>query len=403
MPRFRYKAVNSNGELLEGETQAGTQEAVIERLKELGHTPIHVDEYDATLHGFRSFWSRRHSAQKEVGHFTRDLVTLLRAGVPLERALEMLAELSEERATTELLNRLLEDVRGGAALSEAMEAQQGIFSPFYVNMIRAAEAGGALEAVLSRLAEFIEQYNTLKSNVKTALIYPGILVTITILSVIVLMTYVVPQFSALFEEMGQELPLLTRIVIGAGEALQASWWVIAALLIAGWFYLRYLLARPFFRKRWDRWVLGLPLAGDLIVKIEVSIFARTLATLLASGVPLLTALAIVKDTLGNYELREALVLVSESARQGKGLADPIMQTGRFPKLVAHLIRVGEESGNLDSTLSRLAEIYDDEVRTTIQRTLSLMEPVLIIGLGFIIGGIIMSILVAILSVNELAF
>ncbi|MGD8999181.1 MAG: type II secretion system F family protein [Granulosicoccaceae bacterium] len=403
MPRFRYKVVNSNGELLEGETQAGTQEAVIERLKELGHTPIRVDEFEATQQGFRRMWSRRHVAQKEVGRFTRDLVTLLRAGVPLERSLEMLAELSEERETTELLNRLLEDVRGGAALSDAMEAQHGVFNPFYVNMVRAAEAGGALEAVLGRLAEFIEQYNTLKSNVKTALIYPGILITITVLSLIVLMTYVVPQFSALFEEMGQELPLMTRIVIGTGEALQASWWIIVALLIAAWFYLRYLLARPAFRKQWDRWVLGLPLAGDLIVKIEVSVFARTLGTLLASGVPLLTALAIVKDTLTNHELREALGLVSESARRGQGLAGPIMQTGRFPKLAAHLIRVGEESGNLDTTLSRLAEIYDAEVRTTIQRILSLLEPVLIIGLGFIIGGIIMSILVAILSVNELAF
>jgi general secretion pathway protein F len=403
MPRFRYKAINAGGELLEGEIQAASHDAVIERLKELGHTPIHVDEFEATQRGFRRLWPRRRGVQKDVGRFTRDLVTLLRAGVPLERSLEMLVELAEEREMAELLNGLLDDVRGGAAMSEAMEAQQGIFNPFYVNMIRAAEAGGALEAVLARLAEFIEQYSALKSKVKTALIYPGILVTITVLSLAVLMTFVVPQFAALFDEMGQELPLLTRIVIGAGEALQASWWVITALLIAIVFYLRYLLARPAFRKQWDKWILGLPLVGDLIVKIEVSIFARTLGTLLASGVPLLTALAIVKDTLSNHELREALVLVTEDARRGQGLAGPIMQTGRFPKLAAHLIRVGEESGNLDATLFRLAEIYDDEVKTAIQRMLTLLEPVLIIGLGLIIGAIIMSILVAILSVNELAF
>lgn len=403
MPRFRYKAINSGGELLEGDIQAASHDAVIERLKELGHTPIRVDESEATQRGLKRLWPRRHGVRKDVGRFTRDLVTLLKSGVPLERALEMLGELSEEHEMTELLNDLLDDVRGGAALSDAMEAQQGIFNPFYVNMIRAAEAGGALEVVLSRLAEFIEQYNALKSNVKTALIYPGILVTITVLSLIVLMTFVVPQFAALFEEMGQELPLLTRIVIGAGEALQASWWIIAALLIAVVFYLRYLLARPAFRKQWDKWSLGLPLVGDLIVKFEVSIFARTLGTLLASGVPLLTALTIVKDTLNNHELREALGLVTESARRGQGLAGPIMQTGRFPKLAAHLIQVGEESGNLDETLFRLADIYDDEVKTAIQRMLTLLEPVLIIGLGLIIGAIIMSILVAILSVNELAF
>lgn len=403
MPRFRYKAINSGGELLEGDIQAASHDAVIERLKELGHTPIRVDESEATQRGLKRLWPRRHGVRKDVGRFTRDLVTLLKSGVPLERALEMLGELSEEHEMTELLNDLLDDVRGGAALSDAMEAQQGIFNPFYVNMIRAAEAGGALEVVLSRLAEFIEQYNALKSNVKTALIYPSILVTITVLSLIVLMTFVVPQFASLFEEMGQELPLLTRIVIGAGEALQASWWIIAALLIAVVFYLRYLLARPAFRKQWDKWSLGLPLVGDLIVKFEVSIFARTLGTLLASGVPLLTALTIVKDTLNNHELREALGLVTESARRGQGLAGPIMQTGRFPKLAAHLIQVGEESGNLDETLFRLADIYDDEVKTAIQRMLTLLEPVLIIGLGLIIGAIIMSILVAILSVNELAF
>ncbi len=407
MPRFHYKAVSTEGEVLEGELQAPSHDAVIERLQALGHMPIRAQEMRAAGrapgHGLRALWSKRRLGRTEIEHFTRDLATLLAAGVPLERALEILIELAEQPGATELLTALLEEVRGGGSLSQALEAQGSVFSRFYVNMIRAAEAGGALEAVLVRLAAFIEESNALKSTVKSALIYPAILISVTILSMIILMIFVVPQFTAMFEDMGQALPLPSRIVFASGEFLQRYWWVLGLVVIGLGVYMRRQLARPEFRYRWDRWVLEWPLIGDLTAKIEVARFARTLGTLLASGVPLLSALSIVRETLSNRVLGDAVGSIAESAKEGQGLAEPLLSTGRFPRLAAHMVRVGEETGELESMLGRLADIYDREVKAAIQRMLALMEPVLIIGFGIVIGGIIMAILVAILSVNELAF
>jgi general secretion pathway protein F len=409
VPRFHYKAVSEDGELIEGELQAASQQAAIEWLQDHGHTPIRAIESGAEKIGPGRTASRhlprsvRRRRKTDIGRFTRDLSTLLTAGVQLERALQILAEIAEDANTTALLTRLLEEIRGGASLAGAMEAQQGVFSKFYLNMVRAGEAGGAVETVLGRLAVFIEQYNQLKASVKSALIYPSILITITVASVIILIVFVVPQFATLFADMGQELPLPTRIVIGFGEAFQKYGLVFALAVIALFYYIRRQLAKPEFRYRWDKWLLGLPLLGELITKIEVTVFARTLGTLLASGVPMLTALTIVKETHNNGLLREAVGSVAENVEQGQGLAGPMLETGCFPRLASHLVQVGEETGQLEQTLDRLADIYDREVATTIQRMLALVEPVLIIGLGIVVGGIIMSILVAVLSVNELAF
>ncbi|TQV64832.1 MAG: type II secretion system F family protein [Halothiobacillaceae bacterium] len=397
MPVFRYKAVNPAGEVLEGEMTAASREAIIARLQELGHTPLRAEE----ARGPRvAPWRRR---RLDTARFTRDLSTLLRAGVPLDRSLDMLVELTEDEVGKRLLGGLLQDVRGGSALAEAMEARGDVFSRFQVSMVRAAEAGGALEAVLARLADFIEQFQALKSSVKSALVYPAILLVVMALSMLVLLVYVIPQFAGLFEEMGQTLPLPTRIVIGVAEFVRDwGWALLAAPALAGLAFQR-LLQRPEIRRRRDAWLLGLPLLGDLVLKIQVSIFARTLGTLLSSGVPLLGALAIVRDTLDNRVLAEAVDGITDRAREGEGLAGPLRASGRFPPLATHLIRVGEESGQLDGMLAQLAEIYDRETRTSIQRLLTLLEPVLIITLGLMVGGIIMSILMAMLGLNELAF
>lgn len=397
MPVFRYKAVNQAGEVLEGDMTAASREVVIARLQELGHTPLHAEESS----GPRALpWRRQ---RLDTARFTRDLSTLLRAGVPLDRSLDMLVELAGDEASKRLLGGLLQDVRGGSALADAMESRGDVFSRFQVSMVRAAEAGGALESVLARLADFIEQFQALKSSVKSALVYPAILLVVMALSLLVLLVYVIPQFANLFAEMGQQLPLPTRIVIGLAEFVRDwGWALLVAPALAG-LALQRLFQRPEIRRRRDAWLLGLPLLGDLVLKIQVSIFARTLGTLLASGVPLLGALAIVRDTLGNRVLAEAVDGVTERAREGEGLAGPLRASGRFPPLATHLIRVGEESGQLDGMLAQLAEVYDRETRASIHRLLTLLEPVLIISLGLMVGGIIMSILVAMLGLNELAF
>ncbi len=398
MPAFRYKAVSASGEVLEGEMAAASREAVIARLQGLGHIPLHAEEVSARSGG----WLLRRR-RLDTARFIRDLSTLLRAGVPLDRALEMLIDLAETEAERRLLADLLGDVRGGSALADAMEARPEVFGRFQVSMVRAAEAGGALDQVLARLADFIEQLQELKASVRTALIYPAILVAVTLLSLLVLLVYVIPQFATLFEGVGQALPLPTRVVMGVAGFVRDWGWLLLALPLLALLGLRRALRSPAFRRRLDGWLLGLPLVGDLLLKIQTSVFARTLGTLLSSGVPLLAALRIVRDTLTNRVLAEAVERVIESAREGGGLAAPIQASHRFPPLAVHLIGVGEESGQLDAMLVQLAEVYDREVRLAIRRLLALLEPMLIMGLGLVVGGIIMSILVAILGINELAF
>jgi general secretion pathway protein F len=249
----------------------------------------------------------------------------------------------------------------------------------------------------------MERSKALKNAVTSALIYPAILVGVSGLSVIILLTFVVPQFQQLFEDAGKALPLATQIVIAAGELLQNYWWALLIGLLAVLLFMRHQLQIPERRYWWDGWLLRLPLAGDLIAKLEMARLSRTLSALLLNGVPLLSALEIVKDTLSNGVMAESLGDVADALRQGHGMADPLLETGLFPKMAVQMIKVGEETGQLEDMLGQVAETYDLEVESTIKRLLALMEPVLILGLGVIIAGIIMSILVAILSVNELAF
>lgn len=408
MPRFCYKAISESGNLVEGELQAQDHASAIEWLQSHGHTPIHAEESgtEKPARGHTAWkceWFSKRSKKTDIGRFTRDLSTLLAAGVQLERALEILCELAEEPDTSDFLTRMLEEIRGGASLASAMETQRGMFSKFYLNMVRAGEAGGAVETVLGRLSVFMEQYNRLKESIKSALIYPGILLTVTVASVVILIVFVVPQFAAIFEDMGQQLPLPTQIVISIGNAVQHYGWILVLLVTGLVYFVRRQLDKPRFRYQWDKWLLDIPVLGELITRIEVTVYARTLGTLLASGIPMLNALAIVKDTHTNRVLGEAVASIAESVAQGQGLAGPMMNTGRFPRLASHLVQVGEETGQLEQTLSRLADIYEQEVTLSIQRMLALVEPVLIIGLGIVVGGIIMSILVAVLSVNDLAF
>lgn len=405
MPQYRYKAVTPSGEPQEGDMVGTTQVAVVERLQSMGLIPIRVEETAAKATGSavgRGLFDRRRITQDDVAVFTQELATLLKAGLPLDRCLEILIGLSANEPVRELMGQLREDVRSGSALSKAMEAREGVFTRFYLNMIRAGEAGGALDVVLQRLTEFMERSKELRDTVKSALIYPVILVGVSLLSVAILLMWVVPQFSQMFEESGKALPLPTQIVIAAGDGVRNYWWVIVLVGIGVYSWFVRQLREPVSRYRWDGWVLNLPLFGDLVAKLEVARFSRTLGTLIGNGVSLLAAISIVKETLSNTVMADALGEVARQLKEGKGLGKPLMESGLFPKLAVHLVMVGEETGKLQEMLIRIADIYDREVHTAVKRMLALMEPVLILGLGLVIGGIIMSILVAILSVNDLA-
>lgn len=406
MALFRYQAVTLAGATEAGDMDAATPAAVAERLQERGLIPLRIEPTDAPRAASGAplrLWGRAQAVRPaDVAVFTQELATLLRAGLPLDRSLEILISLASSEPVRTLLSQVRDDVRGGASLSAAMEARRGVFSRFYISMLRAGEAGGALDVVLERLSEFMERSRELRETVQSALIYPAILVAVAVLSVVVLLVWVVPQFSAMFESSGKALPLPTQIVIAAGDFVAHWWW---ALILGGaglWWWFSRQMQAPQTRMVWDRRFLRLPLLGDLIAKVEVARMSRTLGTLLGNGVSLLTALSIVRETLGNRVLSESLGAVAAQLKEGKGLGKPLMETGLFPKLSVHMVMVGEETGKLQEMLLRVADVYDREVRSAVKRMLSLLEPVLILGLGLVIGAIIMSILVAILSVNDLA-
>lgn len=378
-------------------------EGVAERLQAQGYIPLVVEEVTGNDRGhWLGVFNRPRVSQDEVAIVTREISTLLRAGLTLDRALEIVISLSENESLQEMLDEIRQDVRGGASFHVALDAYKGVFSRFYLNMVRAGEAGGALDVVMARLSEFMERTKELKETVKSALIYPTILILVAVVSVIVLLIFVVPQFTQMFEESNKALPLPTQVVIALGEFLQTWWWALMASALAIYIAFMRQMGDPESRYEWDSRILGLPLVGDLVAKLEMARFSRTLGTLLDNGVSLLAALSIVKETLGNSVMAERLDQVAAKLREGKGLGQPLMEAQVFPRFGVHMVMVGEETGNLSEMLIQVADVFDREVHIAVKRTLSLLEPALILGLGLVIGGIIMSILVAIMSVNELA-
>jgi general secretion pathway protein F len=332
---------------------------------------------------------------------TRELATLLRAGLPLDRALELLIGLAAAPPVVQLLQQIRDDVRGGKALSQALDARRDVFSRFYVNIVRAGEAGGALGVVLTRLADTMERNKELRENVKSALVYPCILIGVAVLSVMVLLVFVVPQFEQTFAQAGKALPLPTQIVIFLGTGLRQWWWAVVAVIVACVSLVRRRLANPAVRLRFDARMLRMPLVGDLMTKVDVARFARTLSTLLGNGVTLLSGLSIVRETIGNGVLAGALDGVIVRLREGKGFGRPLAETGVYPRLAVQMIMVGEESGRLEEMLVRVADVYDREVQMAVKRFLAILEPVLILSLAVFIGGIVFSILLGVMGMSEL--
>jgi len=405
MPLYFYKAVGRDGETVEAEREAPDETTLLLTLQNDGLLPIRITLAKSSPLGWlRAGRGRLRLSHKQISLFTRELLTLLQAGLPLDRALGILLELSaHEPELNTLIGKVLEAVKGGAQLSDALEAQTGVFTRFYLNLVRAGEAGGALEDVLERLTEYLDRSKELRDTVTTAMIYPAILVTMAILSLLLLLTFVVPQFAEMFETAGKELPLPTRIVMGIADGLQSWWWTIVPIGAGLSGFVRYQRADPDRRMVWDRRLLKIPLVGDLILKFEVASFSRTLGTLLTNGVSMLAALSIVKETSGNRVVAEKIGLAADSLKRGGGLSAPLNEAQLFPSLAIQMIKLGEESGHLAEMLDRVAVTYDKEIKISIQRLLALLEPILIVGLGIMIAGIIISILMAILSVNDLAF
>ncbi len=407
MSRFRYKAVNGAGEVQEGELDAASEGEAVRQLQSMGLLPIRAEEAKASslkdLLSIDIGLSRRGLSRREVMLFTRELATLLDAGIELERAFDILQLLSERESVQRVMAQILEEMRGGSTLADALSRHPESFSNMYVSLVRAGETGGALDAIVARLAVFLEQSESVKEEVKSALIYPMVLLGTALLSVVVLVGFVLPSFKPLFDEAGQKLPVPTQIVMAVGDTLSAHWWLFLLGFIVVLLGVRIMLRTETGRLRWDGGILRLPVFGGLVTGIETARLSRTLGTLLGNGVAMLPALEIAGGTVNNEAYRAGLAGVGDAVKSGKRLSEELAATDVFPELGGHLVRVGEESGKLDVMLLKIADIYDQDSRRSVQRLLAILTPVMTIFLGLLVAGIISSILLAILSINEIAF
>lgn len=406
MPIYRYKAVTEPGEVLEGDMEAPSQAAVIEHLRNQGLFPIGAEEQrQGTLSGWlnREFGRRQRIARQDVAIVIHELSTLLRAGLALDQALDVLIAFSERKTVREVLKRVVEKVRGGVSLADAMASQGNVFDRFCLGMIRAGEAGGSLEVVLAKTADYMERSQQSKQKVTSALIYPVILLLTAFASVAVIVTVVIPNFKDIFDQAGIALPLSTRIVLFIGNSAQQYWWIPVVVVLVAVVALKRHRRNPAGRRLWDSRVLKIPLFGELLTKVEVARMCYTLGMLLSNGVPLLASLSVVKETMGNAAMAHALDHVEKQVKEGKTLARPLEDSKLFPKLATHLLRIGEESGRMEEMMFRIADTYDEEVQRSIQRMMTLLVPVMTFVMALLIAGIIVSILVPMLSMNELAF
>ncbi len=405
MAVFHYKAISNSGEILEGEMEGANKEWVVRQLQAQGHTPIRAQsKIPRSKPETRRLWQIPRSAgAADVQIFTTELATLLQAGLPLDKALEMLEGLAAAGPLQEILTDLYRRIRGGMDLSEALLRWGRHFSPFYINLIRAGEVSGALDKVLGTLAGFLERNRLLRDELSAALVYPVILLVASFFALSVILGVVVPEISQMFADAGQRLPWYTRAVVAVGDTIEQDWWIIAGLLALAAAGLRQFLGSLAGRQRLDAVLLNLPLVGSLIRQLEAARFARSLGTMLENGVPLLEAISISKDIASNSVISLSFNRVAGAIHEGEGLSIPLQREGVLPELAQKLIHVGEESGQLEQMLLKVAQIYEHEVDSGIKRLLAILGPLLILLLAAIIAGIMVSVIIPILNINDLAF
>lgn len=407
MSKYAYKASDASGRIVKGTLEAADERGAAGNLQEMGYIPIRISpagKSGGTLGrkfsgDVLSSFSR--VSTRDVMRFTLDLSTLLAAGLPVDKALSLQADVTEKEKFKAVAADILKSVQGGSYLSDAMGKHPKAFSKFYVNMVRAGEAGGVLESVLERQGEFLESAQDLKDEIQSALYYPSFLVLVSGISIIVLMTVVLPKFSTIFSGIGVAMPLSTRFIIGMSEILIGYWWAIlagTALSVAA--FLQY-AKTPKGGKKLDGIKLKIPGVSKLVTNIETARFARALGTLVKSGVPILQALDLVKEIVGNRVIADALKKVYERVKDGERLSKPLKDSKLFPPLAVNMIMVGEESGKLGGMLLQVAGSYEKTVKTMVKRFIGLLEPAMILIMGLMVGFIVLSMLTAIFSINDL--
>src|SRR5712671_605882 len=406
MPSFRWSAINGGGDVARGVMEAPDRSAVVERLQRQGQIVLRADPADG-----RGGWAEllqielgrtRGLDKAALGELTRELAIMLAAGQDLDRALRFVVENTRDARARGVLGTVRDKVRGGSSLAAALAGEPRSFSKLYIGLVRAGEAGGTLPATLDRLATLLERERSLSANLRSAMIYPALLILAAIGSIVLLLDYVLPQFAPIFEQAGAQLPAATRALMTLGTVVGvATPWLLVALL-AGGFIARQLLLRPAYRLRLDRLLLRLPIVGGLMRETLAARLTRTLGSLLQNGVPLIQALGIVKDALGNLAAAAAIEAATVGAKGGAGLARPLAAAGLFPARTIHLLQLGEEAAQLATMALKAADIHDEQARLMVQRLVALAVPMITIVMGLAVAGIVSALLTAMLSLNDLA-
>ena len=388
MPVYEYTARNpANGQILKGQLDVASKDDVVKHIKQQKMMMVNIREQPKQI----SFSLKRKGvATRDIVIFTRQFATMINAGLPLVQSLDILAKQTENPALAEVTRQVVYDVESGHTLADAFSKHPKAFTDLYVNMVAAGEAGGILDTILLRLATFLEKNDALMRKVKGAMVYPGVIFTVAAVAVAVLLIFVIPTFQAMFASVNLELPLPTRIVIGASQLLINYWWVIIAVIGLAIFGIRRYYATDDGRKRIDQMLLNAPVLGDMLRKSAVSRFTRTLGTLISSGVSILDGLEITAKTAGNRVIHDAVMASRQSIAGGETIAAPLEKSKVFPPMVISMIAVGEQTGGLDEMLSKIADFYDDEVDVAVGALLSLMEPIMIVVLGVIVGGMVVA-------------
>ncbi len=401
MASFYFKAVASDGKLRTGTLAGPDEKAVASELRRQGLTPVYVGQPRSARLSLKmpSFGGGR---RKDVLLFTRELSTLLSAGVPVDRALTIARDLTERDVFRGVLHEVIRTLKGGKSLADSLAGHPEYFSQLYVNMVRAGEASGSLAAVFERLAEFEETRDDLRNYIVSSMVYPALLTLVGLASILVLMYFVVPRFAAVFEQSRMEMPLPTKMLLEASAFLRAYGWIGIAALLAGVAGMRSYIQTERGRLWWDGFRLRIPLLGDALLKAETARFAGAMSTLVANSVPLVQSIAIAGAILNNRKIASCLDSVAQGVKRGEGISGPLKRTGEFPPLAGHLLTVGEETGRLDEMFAQMAKIYEKDTRAAIKRFTSLFEPLVILVMGVLVGILVLSMLLAITSINDVA-
>lgn len=403
MAIFVYKAVNTQGKSAEGRLEASDSCTAAFRLQSMGLIPVSIEEPSKRASSILPAIRFQRVSRKDILMFTEELSTLVRAGLPLDRSLSISAELAAKPALRRVIQDVLSQIKGGKSLAEALSAHPKYFTRLYVNMIRAGEAGGILDVILLRLVEFERSADELRGYLTASLIYPCLLTGVGGVSVGILLYFVIPKFAAIFEDIGATIPASTLFLLWLSTFTKAYWWVIllgiAGIVAAA----RAWVKTPKGSWIWDAVKLKMPMLGPTLLKVEVARFARTLGTLTASAVPLIAGVRIVQDIAHNQIVAEAISKIAAGAKRGEGVSKPMRDAGVFPGLAVHLVEVGEETGRLDSMLLQIADIYEKDVKTSVKALTSVFEPAIILVMGILVGAVVLSMLMAIFSINEIGF